>query len=272
MVDEIVVMMAPGYLDEVRAIVRDGRLHQGHADPRRRRAPATTPRRAALAALGEEECNVLLHDAVRPLVSQTIIAANVEALQTYEAVDTAIPSADTVIEVDRRGRQRSPTCSPGICCAAARRRSRSGSRRSARRTRRPRRIPSFTATDDCTVVLRYLPEVPIAVVPGHERNMKVTEPIDVYIADKLFQLTSRRPPRRRCPTSEYRARLEGRTVVVFGGSYGIGGDIAELARAYGADGEDLLPLDHRHPRRAARRHRRRGRQRCSPRRAGSTSW
>ncbi len=39
-------------------------------------------------------------------------------------------------------------------------------------------------------MLRYLPEVPIAVVPGHERNMKVTEPIDVYIADKLFQLTS----------------------------------------------------------------------------------
>ena len=30
---------------------------------------------------------------------RTILAANVEALQTYEAVDTAITSADTVIEV-----------------------------------------------------------------------------------------------------------------------------------------------------------------------------
>ena len=55
--------------------------------------------------------------------------------------------------------------------------------------------PNFTATDDCTVVLRYLPEVSIAVVAGHERNMKVTEPIDVYIADKLFQLTSADRPR-----------------------------------------------------------------------------
>jgi ribitol-5-phosphate 2-dehydrogenase (NADP+) / D-ribitol-5-phosphate cytidylyltransferase len=43
------------------------------------------------------------------------------------------------------------------------------------------------------VVFRYIPEVPIAVVAGHERNMKVTEPIDVYIADKLFQLTSADP-------------------------------------------------------------------------------
>ena len=56
--------------------------------------------------------------------------------------------------------------------------------------------PDFTATDDCTVVLRYLPDVPIAVVQGHERNMKVTEPIDVYLADKLFQLRSSEAPGR----------------------------------------------------------------------------
>ena len=98
-VDEILVMMAPGYLDEVRAIVRGGdygkvsQILEGAGT----RNDTT---RAALAALGEAECNVLLHDAVRPLVSQTIIAANVEALKTYEAVDTVITSTDTVIEVD----------------------------------------------------------------------------------------------------------------------------------------------------------------------------
>jgi NAD(P)-dependent dehydrogenase (short-subunit alcohol dehydrogenase family) len=75
--------------------------------------------------------------------------------------------------------------------------------------------------------------VPIAVVPGHERNMKVTEPIDVYIADKLFQLTSADTPAA-LTEDDYRAGLEGKTVVVFGGSYGIGGDIADLARAHGA--------------------------------------
>jgi 2-C-methyl-D-erythritol 4-phosphate cytidylyltransferase len=96
------------------------------------------------------------------------------------------------------------------------------------------RDPAFEATDDCTVVLRYLPEVPIWVVPGDERNMKVTDPIDIYLADKLFQLSSRG----HLPTGQddagYRRALEGRTLVVFGGSYGIGADIAELARSYGA--------------------------------------
>jgi len=231
LVDEIVVMMAPGYLDDIRAIVKKGdyakvsQILEGAGT----RNDTTA---AALAALGDEECNVLLHDAVRPLVSQTIIAANVEALQTHEAVDTAIPSADTVIEVEpdreaiadvlprhllRRGQTpqsfRLSTIRAAYAQAAT--------------------DPNFTATDDCTVVLRYLPDVPIAVVAGHERNMKVTEPIDVYIADKLFQLTSADRPLA-LSDEEYRAKLEGKTMVVFGGSYGIGGDIADLATAHGA--------------------------------------
>ena len=231
-VDEILVLMAPGFLDEIRAIVRSGnygkvtQILEGAGT----RNDTTA---AALAALGDEECNVLLHDAVRPLVSQTILAANVAALETFEAVDTAIPSADTVIEVSpeesvmtdvlprhllRRGQTPQSFRLSTIRAAYA----------------KAAEDPNFTATDDCTVVLRYLPGVPIAVVPGHERNMKVTEPIDVYIADKLFQLTSADHPES-LSAEDYRQRLVGTTMVILGGSYGIGGDIAELARSYGAE-------------------------------------
>jgi ribitol-5-phosphate 2-dehydrogenase (NADP+) / D-ribitol-5-phosphate cytidylyltransferase len=232
LVDEIVVMMAPGYLDEVRAIVKSGgydkvsQILEGAGT----RNDTTA---AALAALGAEECNVLLHDAVRPLVSQTIIEANVAALQTHEAVDTAIPSADTVIQLD--------SDSGRIADVLPRHLLRRGQTPQSFRLSTIRAAyakaaedPNFTATDDCTVVLRYSPEVPIVVVAGHERNMKVTEPIDVYIADKLFQLTSG-DPRVLMSDDAYRERLAGKTVVVFGGSYGIGGDLAELARKHGAD-------------------------------------
>jgi 2-C-methyl-D-erythritol 4-phosphate cytidylyltransferase len=230
-VDEIIVMMAPGYLDEIRAIVRNGgylkvsQILEG-ADTRN----DTT--QAALAALGDEECNVLLHDAVRPLVSQTIIAANVSALETHHAVDTAIPSADTVIQVSEGAGQISDVLPRHLL---RRGQTPQSFRLSTIRAAYALAVkdPDFTATDDCTVVLRYLPDVPIAVVPGHERNMKVTEPIDVYIADKLFQLTSADTPVA-LSTDDLRSRLAGKTLVVFGGSYGIGGDIADLARAYGA--------------------------------------
>jgi 2-C-methyl-D-erythritol 4-phosphate cytidylyltransferase len=234
LIDEIVILMAPGHLDPVRAIVHNGGYDKVTqiVEGGETRNESTS---RALGALGSEECNVLFHDAVRPLVSQTIIRDVVSALATHEAVDTAIPSADTVVQVHD-----TPDETNTISDVLPRHLLRRGQTPQAFRLSVIRKAyelawqdPDFTATDDCTVVLRYLPEVPIAVVTGHERNMKVTEPIDVYIADKLFQLHSADTPDQ-LTDEQYRAALEGKTMVVFGGSYGIGGDIAELARGLGA--------------------------------------
>jgi 2-C-methyl-D-erythritol 4-phosphate cytidylyltransferase len=230
MVDEIIIMMAPGHLDTVRAIVRGG----GYAKVVDILEGAETRSHTTLRALerlGDEECNVLLHDAVRPLVTARIIKECFEALEVHEAVDVAIPSADTIVEVtlggiisdipDRASLRRGQT--PQAFRASVIKRA----------YEMARQDPDFVATDDCTVVLRYLPDVPIHVVLGDERNMKVTEPIDVYLADKLFQLTSS-DLAASGSDEDYRTALQGKTMVVFGGSYGIGADIAELARRHGA--------------------------------------
>lgn len=236
LIDEIVVLMAPGHLDPVRAIVQNG----GYSKVSQIVEGGVTRNEStsrALDALGSQECNVLFHDAVRPLVSQTIISDCVAALATHEAVDTAIPSADTIVQVHDTV---SGDGQEVIADVLQRSLLRRGQTPQAFRNSVIRKAyelawkdPEFTATDDCTVVLRYLPEVPIAVVLGHERNMKVTEPIDVYIADKLFQLHSADTPEE-LTDDEYVAALKGKTLVVFGGSYGIGGDIADLARSFGA--------------------------------------
>ncbi len=231
-VDDIIVLMAPGHLDAVRSMVREGRYDKVTQILEGAGTRSDTTRRA-LAALGEGEGNVLLHDAVRPLVSPRIITDCFRALETYRAVDVAIPSADTVIEVGpdntikavppranlRRGQTPQAFKVSVIREAYA----------------RAAEDPDFEATDDCSVVLKYVPEEPIWVVAGDERNMKVTEPIDVYLADKLFQLTSSGVVE--SPDSENLAALRGRTVLVFGGSYGIGADIAKLAAELGANVE-----------------------------------
>jgi 2-C-methyl-D-erythritol 4-phosphate cytidylyltransferase len=229
MVDEIVVMMAPGHLDAVRAMVRNG----GYDKVTRILEGAETRNLTSLRALDAlPECSVLFHDAVRPLLSDRIITECFEALERYDAVDVAIPSADTIIQVDpeentiqaipkrsllRRGQTpqafRASVLSAAYALAT--------------------KDPEFTATDDCGVVLRYLPDVPIWVVTGEERNIKITDPIDVFLADKLFQLTSSYVPEEHSPEG-YRAALEGKVLVVLGGSYGIGADIAAVAKEYGA--------------------------------------
>jgi ribitol-5-phosphate 2-dehydrogenase (NADP+) / D-ribitol-5-phosphate cytidylyltransferase len=231
LVDEIVIMMAPGHLDAVRAIVSAGgytkvtQILEG-AETRN----GTTVR--ALDAIKDPDTKVLFHDAVRPLLNARIVSDCFEALDRYDAVDVAIPSADTIIEVDDDNVIRD---------IPARSRLRRGQTPQAFRASVIQRAyevaaddERFEATDDCTVVLRYLPDVPIWVVPGDERNMKVTEPIDVFLADKLFQLTSQHERVSRSP-NDYRRALSGKTLVVFGGSYGIGADIVALAGEYGAN-------------------------------------
>jgi ribitol-5-phosphate 2-dehydrogenase (NADP+) / D-ribitol-5-phosphate cytidylyltransferase len=231
LVDEVVVMMAPGHLDAVRAIVRSGGYRKVATIEEGGESRNETTQRA-LAAIGDDgESHVLFHDAVRPLLSARIITECFEALEVHPAVDVAIPSADTIIEVgpDNTIRDIPPR-------ATLRR----GQTPQAFRSSVIRRAyeladqdPDFEATDDCTVVLRYLPDEPIWVVRGDERNMKVTDPIDVYIADKLFQLAHTEAPEG-ISEDDYRTALSGKTVVVFGGSYGIGADVCRLAEQYGA--------------------------------------
>ena len=52
-----------------------------------------------ISSISDEEANVIIHDCARPFLSQRIIKDCVKALETYNAVDVAIPSADTIIKV-----------------------------------------------------------------------------------------------------------------------------------------------------------------------------
>ncbi|MFD8526839.1 SDR family NAD(P)-dependent oxidoreductase [Streptosporangium canum] len=235
-VDEIIVMMTPGFTDEVERIValngfrKVGKILEGGAS-----RPETTWR--ALKALGAQECDVLLHDAVRPLLEPRIITECVEALKVYSAVDVAIPSSDTIVVAapgprgeivrdipERSGLRRGQT--PQCFRLSVIREAYERAFADPDFDRRP-------PTDDCGVVLRYLPDVPIYIVPGSEHNMKVTHPVDVFIADKLFQLAAGTAPEH--SPFAYREAMEGRTMVVFGGSYGIGADVVDLAERHGAE-------------------------------------
>ncbi|MEU5864891.1 IspD/TarI family cytidylyltransferase [Nonomuraea sp. NPDC047529] len=190
-IDEIVVLMTPGFTDRVKEIVANG----GHrkvtqiVEGGRSRTESTW---RALRALGTQECDVLLHDAVRPLLEPRIITECVAALRTHRAVNVAIPSSDTVLvavpapdgevigevlDRSRLRRSQTPQCFRLSVIREA--------------YERAMADPGFAArpaTDDCGVVLRYLPEVPIHLVQGSERNIKVTHPDDLRIAEQLFAI------------------------------------------------------------------------------------
>ena len=162
-------------------------------------ATRTDSTRCAIAALGEAECNVLFHDAARPLVDQRIIADCVSALAADQAIGVAVPSSDTIVEV-----------SDGVVTgmprrdALARCQTPQGFRLSV--IRRAYQLadadPGFgqrPATDDCGIVHRYLPDIPVRLVPGSQHNIKITYPDDLEVAKALLRLRERRPPASRSP-------------------------------------------------------------------------
>lgn len=178
-----------------------------------------------------EDINLIFHDAVRPLVNNRIISDCISALKTYNAVDVAIKTTDTIIQAS------STDCITGI---PLREHLRNGQTPQAFKLSTIKRAyelalqdSEFRTTDDCGVVYKYLPEESVYIVNGEQFNMKLTYKEDLFLLDKLFQLRSASLQNMEI-TEHSKCSLPTSVIVVFGGSYGIGKNIVEICERYGA--------------------------------------
>lgn len=185
-IDEIAIVAHPEFADEVRNLLATARW------PKAQRVLLGGKERydsslAALWAYEGEEVNFVFHDAVRPAVSVSLITAVCQALEKASAVNVTLPAIDTIIEVDGEGRMvgvpersrlqrvQTPQGFRSETIAAA--------------YERALQDPDFRGTDDCGVVFKYLPEVPITLVRGEERNLKLTYPEDLITLEHYLRQT-----------------------------------------------------------------------------------
>jgi len=138
-----------------------------------------------LAASVPADAKVLFHDAARPLVEQRIIADCVAALDEWQAIGVVVPSADTIVEVADGIIQRVLPRHALARCQTPQGFRLSVIRKAYQLADADPAFATMTATDDCGVVLRYLPEVTIGTVSGSERNLKITYTDDLAIATAL---------------------------------------------------------------------------------------
>jgi 2-C-methyl-D-erythritol 4-phosphate cytidylyltransferase len=183
-IDDILVVMAPGHLAAAELAARPYAKVIGVIEGGASRTHSTL---CALSALADrpDEARVLFHDAARPFVDGRIIAECVATLDTAEAVAVAVPSSDTVVVVEENQVVEMPRRD-----SLRRFQTPQGFRLATIRTAYERALadPAFAGTpptDDCGVVHRYLPGVPIMVVEGSERNIKITHPVDLIIAEQI---------------------------------------------------------------------------------------
>ena len=193
-IDEVCIVMHPDYIahaeqmllanawQKVRHIIPGGKERWESSVNAIRRLGDKAIRREA----NGEEVNLLLHDAARPFVSQEIIARVCEALEEHEAVTVAIPSTDTVYEmvdgkvarIPQRStimRAQTPQAFRMELIAVAYTKALGADICDKQACA----VCSLPATDDCGIVHKHMPEVPIYIVEGEEQNKKITFKEDI---------------------------------------------------------------------------------------------
>lgn len=183
-VDRIVIVMHGDYVERARELV----AQNGWQKVVGVIAGGTTRFGSSEAAIrffadADGDAKLLLHDGARPLVSRAVIDRVLEALDSYAAVNVGLMPKDTIVEVD----------SQGLVVAVPER-----SRLSAVQTPQGFRLGVIrlayelagsddSFTDDCGVVARMLPEVPIKVVAGEARNQKLTVREDLVFFENMLK-------------------------------------------------------------------------------------
>lgn len=181
-IDEVCIVMHPDYIAEAEKMLEvNGWQKVKHiiVGGKERWESSVNAIRLYQKKMSEREfadSNILLHDAARPFVSQRIISDVCEALKEHEAVVVAIPSTDTVYEMQNGCVARIPN------------------RSTIMRAQTPQafRLPLITkaydialnsenmqVTDDCGVVFNHIPTQPIHIVLGEEQNKKITFKEDI---------------------------------------------------------------------------------------------
>lgn len=220
----MIAIVAPvDALDQVRAMIKCDDHHLVVAGGSSRQA-STLKGLKALAPFSPH--NVLIHDAARPFVSGQIILDVLDALEKNEAVDVAIPTTDTII-VERDGFIQSIPKRQHILRGQTPQAFRFRTLMDCYAEVGDERLHQFT--DDCGIYLECHPMGKVRIVQGSEENIKITNPIDLVLADEMFRI-------RASSVSMDKPGIDvrGKNALIFGGTAGIGKALADIMSAAGS--------------------------------------
>ena len=166
---------------------------------------------------------VVIHDAVRPFVSQEILKKNLSLALEVGAVDTCIPSTDTLVYAPYRDRIESiPRREEYLRGQTPQSFSYPLVLQAHQTTQR------VNCSDDCQLV-RDLGH-PIAIAPGDEYNLKITSELDLFMAEQLLRLRTKKL------ALQKNSSLAGKTFCVIGGLGGIGTAIMKAIKEAKGEG------------------------------------
>lgn len=131
-----------------------------------------------------ENIQLLFHDAARPFLTQECITRCIEAFSRYKAFSTGTKTVDTISivnngtiqEITDRTYQWNVQTPQGFVLSVL---------KSA--YKKALQDVDFFPTDDCSVVLRYLPDTEVGMIQGDVRNIKLTHQEDKMLLETYLK-------------------------------------------------------------------------------------
>ena len=185
-IDQVVIVTSPEFISKVQGIVKDNNWTKVTAVLAGGKERFDSSLSAVRHFSGNPDLVMLFHDAARPLVSARIISDTLKAMETFNAVDVAIPAVDTIVQCDAAGTVMESVQNRNLLW---RMQTPQGFRQKtiSKAYEVALRDPAFTATDDCGTVLRYLPDEKVGIVRGDERNIKLTYADDLNLLEFMLK-------------------------------------------------------------------------------------
>jgi len=137
--------------------------------------------RKGLAALPADVGRVLVHDGARPLVTAAVIDRCLEGIEQHGAVIAAVPVKDTLKEVEQTAVRR--TVDRARLWQAQT--PQGAFRPLLEQAQQQAEADGFVGTDEASLLEHA--GIPVSVVMGGERNLKITRPEDLALAAALLR-------------------------------------------------------------------------------------
>ena len=180
-IDEICLVANKKIIEEVRCLVKEEKFEK----VKHIIEGGKTRNLSAYSAikLYDGEKKILIHDGVRPLISQEVISSCVKTLDNNEACAVATKTTDTIF-LSKDGKIQSipnrntlynaqtPQCFLLSILKKAYKEALS--------------FEDVNFSDDCGLVLKYCPNIDIHIIEGNKENIKLTFPSDVFYFSKLL--------------------------------------------------------------------------------------
>ncbi len=179
-IDKIIVVANHNFVDDTKNIVNKfSKVENIVAGGKETRSQSAYN---GVMAVGENAKNILIHDGVRPFVSNQIIENCIKALENYDCVSTVLPACDTLYEMEGSKVKNIPNRGNFVMAQTPQ-----GFKYETIKQAYEMYEEKLTFSDDVSLIKHYLPNTKITVVSGNKNNIKVTKQFDIKLAEELIK-------------------------------------------------------------------------------------